>query len=135
MRKRFHSDPRSSRPLRLEIFEDRCLLSVANSLLAPALLSPGLLELPAIPTHGLTRVAVPTGNLLEMTAQTGADMPNGTGAAGSRSDLNVTPRLALGSIVATSVGLTGGIDATLPEMIGVTSTPSLQVSVSVQVSP
>jgi hypothetical protein len=139
MRKRYHSDPRFSRPLGLEIFEDRCLFSVANSLLAPAFLSPRLLEPPTLPTPALTRVVVPTDTLLGVTARTGADMPNGAGAPGSQGSGHIAVALnpsGLTSVVGTtSASLTGGIAGTLSELIGIISTTNLQVSLGVQVSP
>jgi hypothetical protein len=158
MRKHCHSVLRLSRPLlRLEMFENRDLFSVGNSLLAPALLEPPT-------TPALTGLAATTANLLGASALTGAGTPNVAGTAGSPLGLNPTLNVALGSlaipnasnssanpivhlgvgtslpaiasvVVATSAGLTSGIAATLPEMIGITSPASLQVSLDVGLGP
>jgi len=144
------------------MFENRDLFSVGNSLLAPALLSPQLLAPPTTP--GLTGLAATTDSLLGASALTSTGTPNVAAAAGSPLGLNPTLNVALGSlaspnasnssanpnvhlgvgtnlpaiasaVVAPSAGLTSGIAATLPEMIGITSPASLPVSLGVHVGP
>jgi hypothetical protein len=131
---RFDSHLRLARPLCLEMFEDRCLASVTEALLTPALLSPTLPASFTIPTPGLTRVGPTADSLSGMTAPVGTALASGAGAAATPSISN-TSRLTLQSpVVTTGPGLTTGIAVTLPQIIGITNSLSMQVSLGVPAS-
>src|SRR5262245_20193528 len=100
MCKRIPFNLRTSKLLRLEQFEDRCLLSGVGSLLAPPLLSPQFLEPATILTPVLTQVAKPTIIPVDVAELTGSHLLNGTGVR-----FNLAADLDLGSAIGASIPL------------------------------
>ena len=164
MRKHLHSDLRSSRPLHLEIFEDRCLLSGTNSLLALPLLSTATPPSGQITTPAVTQLAAPALGSLGVTASAVRNALSGAGTAATAFGLVPALNLGLGSVAnivstvsstvtALALGasaslnlantplanalaiVTNSVAAVVPEVAALTTTPSLPVSISAQVTP
>src|SRR5437879_5601050 len=160
MRKPLHSDLRAPRPLRLEMFEDRCLLSGANSLLTSPLFSPVLvLPLPVM-TPVLTRLAPPAASSPGLTGPTTViNVLDSAATAAAGLNLNTGVNLNLGPVIAPIVtnGLpgiapalgvigntpgasalvivTGSVSPSVPGVAGVTGTPNFQVFIGAQGTP
>jgi hypothetical protein len=140
MYKRSRSDLRTPRALRLEMFEDRCLLSGVSSLLTAPLLSPPFLLPAPVTTAVLTRLAPPAVSSLVVTGSTTViNALNGAGTAVAGLTLNAGLTANPGPVVAPilSNGLTN-IAPTLGAIasVGLGNTPAgnFQILIGAQVT-
>jgi hypothetical protein len=134
MRQRLPSALRSSRPLHLELFETRCLLSGGGSLLNPLLSPPPLLNFTTLATTPLAPPALPAINATNTITQTTANLLNGFAGGVSTPRTNtviVLPQAAttgLSTISAATASLltsvnnfTAAIADPLPGLVGATT--------------